>query len=675
MLVLGVHIGSGKTELAESGDDGFDDHDAAAVLVDDGRIVAAVEEERLSRIKHTNFFPARAIRWVLDEARVSLSDVAAIAVPMSELEAMREALRANLTGDERHADGRELLQSMFRRCVAPQASIASRIRFCTHHDAHAWSAFYPSGFDDALVISVDGAGGDGSGGTACMTIGRASKQPFMLEKLAVVPAGLSLGNYYTFFMSVLGYRRFDEYKVMGLAPYGDPARFREFFARTYELRERGQYSLGSFEQIAMMMIQEGLISAARKKGEPFSQLHKDYAAALQAWLETMFLHVVTHYRAATGLTRLCLAGGVAHNCTLNGRLLYSGMFDKIFVQPACHDAGIAYGAAIAALVKDGKARPAAPASHLSHGPDVPDTGEIERTLRSWSEWLTFERRPDIERETARLLAADHVVGWVQGRAEFGPRALGNRSILADPRPAENKARINSMVKKREGYRPFAPSVLEHRLHDVFDVPAGVAELKHMLYTVRVKEAHRAALGAITHIDGTARVQTVAASDNARYWKLLSEFDVLTGIPLVLNTSFNNNVEPIVTTVEEAIACFLTTDITALVVDDFLVRKRDAVFPVASCLRLKARIAPGRRLVRQHRFAGPSAAVAFALESTTTSFFLNKHIPISPLVYAALARGDDAPIGAEWNDGCVRRTEQLAEEVMQLWRQRAVVLAP
>src|SRR6185436_18584313 len=233
MLVLGVHIGSGKSELAESGDDGFDDHDAAAVLVDDGRVVAAVEEERLSRIKHTNFFPARAIRWVLDEAKVSLSDVGAIAVPMSELEAMREALRANLTTDERNADGRELLQGMFRRCVAPEANIASRIRFCTHHDAHAWSAFYPSGFDDALVISVDGAGGDGAGGTACMTIGRASRQPFMLEKLAMLPAGLSLGNYYTFFMSVLGYRRFDEYKVMGLAPYGDPARFREFFARCH----------------------------------------------------------------------------------------------------------------------------------------------------------------------------------------------------------------------------------------------------------------------------------------------------------------------------------------------------------------------------------------------------------------------------------------------------------
>jgi carbamoyltransferase len=232
-----------------------------------------------------------------------------------------------------------------------------------------------------------------------------------------------------------------------------------------------------------------------------------------------------------------------------------------------------------------------------------------------------------------------------------------------------------MVKKREGYRPFAPSVLEHRLHDVFDVPRGIAELKHMLYTIRVREAHRDKLGAITHIDGTARVQTVARADNERYWKLLSEFDALTGVPLVLNTSFNNNVEPIVTTVEEAIACFLTTDITALVVDDFLVRKKDAAFPVASCLRLKARIAPGRRLVRQHCFAGPSAGVGFALESTTTNFFLNKHLPISGLVHAALSRGDDAPIGADWNDGCVRRTEQLAEEVMELWRQRAVVLTP
>lgn len=675
MLVLGVHLGSGASELRESSDDGFDDHDAAAVLVDGGRIIAAVEEERLSRIKHTNFFPARAVRWVLEQAKVGLSDVAAIAVPMTELEAMRSALRANLTSDERHADGRAFVQAMFRRCVSPEANIASRLRFCAHHDAHAWSAFYPSGFDEALMISVDGAGGDGTGGTACMMIARASQPPYALDKLALLPANLSLGNYYTFFMSILGYRRFDEYKVMGLAPYGDPARYRAFFASCHELHAHGQYAIKSFEQIAMAMIPAGLLAMARRKGEPFTQAHKDYAAALQEWLETMFFHVVTHYRRTTGLTKLCLAGGVAHNCTLNGKLLSSGLFDKIYVQPACHDAGIAYGAAVAAAIQDGRVRPAEPVSHLSHGPDLPAADEIERILRSWSAHVELERRPDIERETARLIADGHVVGWVQGRAEFGPRALGNRSILADPRPAENKARINSMVKKREGYRPFAPSVLEHRLHDVFDVPAGIAELKHMLYTIRVKEPHRAALGAITHVDGTARVQTVAEGDNARYWKLLSELDALTGVPLVLNTSFNNNVEPIVTTVEEAIACFLTTDITALVVGDFLVRKKQAAFPAAACLQLRATIAPGRRLVRGHASAGVSDAPAFGLESTTSEFFLNKHVAISARLYAALANEVGSAIGAGWIDLSADERDALAEELLQLWRQRVLVLAP
>ncbi|HMG57100.1 MAG TPA: carbamoyltransferase N-terminal domain-containing protein, partial [Kofleriaceae bacterium] len=466
--MLGVHLGNGRSELHESCDDGFDDHDAAAVLIDDGTIVAAVEEERLSRIKHTNFFPTRAVRWVLDHAGVGLSDLAAIAVPMSELEAMREAIRANLTTSERFADGRAWLAHMFRTCVGP-ADVGAQLRFCAHHDAHAWSAFYPSGFDDALVISVDGAGGDGSGGTACMMAARATRDPLRLDKLAVVPASQSLGNYYTFFMSVLGYRRFDEYKVMGLAPYGDPERYRALFARCYELGERGQYTIKSFEQIAMMMIQDGLVSTARRKGEPFTQAHKDYAAALQAWLETMFLHVVTHHRETTGLTRLCLAGGVAHNCTLNGKLLTSGMFERMFVQPACHDAGIAYGAAIAASLERVATRPVEPLRHLGFGPGLPAAGEIERILRAWSPLVTVERSGSVERDTAKLLADGHVVGWVQGRAEFGPRALGNRSILADPRPAENKARINAMVKKREGYRPFAPSVLEHRLHEVFEV--------------------------------------------------------------------------------------------------------------------------------------------------------------------------------------------------------------
>jgi carbamoyltransferase len=671
MLVLGVHLGSGRSELDESCDDGFDDHDAAAVLVDDGQIIAAVEEERLSRIKHTNFFPARAIRWVLEHARVGLSDLAAIAVPMSELEAMRSALRANLTTNERFADGRAWLQHMFGRCGAPDANLASRIRFCAHHEAHAWSAFYPSGFDQALVMSVDGAGGDGTGGTACMTIGRATRQPFRIDKLAVVPAALSLGNYYTFFMSILGYRRFDEYKVMGLAPYGDPARYRALFARCYELRDAGQYTLESFEQIAMMMVQDGLVIAARRKGEPFTQAHKDYAAALQAWLETMVLHVVTHHREATGLRQLCLAGGVAHNCTLNGRLLASGLFDQIFVQPACHDAGIAYGAAIAAVMQGGRARPADPVSHLSYGPGLPEADEVERLLGAWSEVVTVERRADIERETARLLAEDHVVGWVQGRAEFGPRALGNRSILADPRPAANKARINAMVKKREGYRPFAPSVLAHRLHDVFDVPSGVAELKHMLYTVGVKPAHRAALGAITHVDGTARVQAVAYDDNPRYWTLLSEFEAITGTPLVLNTSFNNHVEPIVTSIEEAVACFLTTEITVLVVGDFVVRKRHAELPAAALLRWRARLAPGRRLIRGHAAAGAPDA-SFALESTATPCFLTKHLPISAVLHTALSHGDGAAIGS----ACAPRDHAaLAAELLELWQQRAVVLSP
>lgn len=676
MLTLGISIGSAKSEFRECGDDGFDGHDTAAVLLDDGRIVAAVEEERLSRIKHTNYMPWRSVRWVLEFAGVGLADVDAIAVPFSELESTIDGMRSALTSSATYSNGRDMLADELRAAFCLEGDIAAKLRFCTHHGAHAWSAFYPSGFEEALVITIDGAGGDGLGGRACVTISTATRGRG-IETLALLPAELSLGNYYTFFSTLLGYHRFDEYKVMGLAPYGDPAVFRPFFSRCYELLDDGAYSLKSFQEIAMIMLQEGMLAGARKKHQPFTQAHKDYAAALQEWLEVVATHMISHYREVTGLRQLCLAGGVAHNCSFNGKLLYSGMFDKMFVQPAAHDAGCAYGAGIAALVDAKKSAKPVGMPHLSFGPGLPDAEQIAAVVAKWSDLLTCERVPNIEQRAAALLANDEVIGWVQGRAEFGPRALGNRSILADPRPAENKARINAMVKKREGYRPFAPSVTEERLHEIFDVPEGVATFEHMIYALRVKEAYRPVLGAVTHVDGTARVQTVAREHNPRYWTLIREFERLSDVAVVLNTSFNNNAEPIVTSVEDAIACFLTTAIDALVIDDFLIRKTEQASNPMALLKLGARLPGGRRLIRSDMDSPDDEAPHFALESTTTDRFLAKHIEISRELYDVLAtRGDPsrgASIAAAAPQGA--DLEQLAGEVADLWQRRALVLAP
>ena len=681
MRVLGINSMTGGMEFEECRDSGFNGHDSAAVLLDDGEVVAAVEEERLNRVKHTNFFPRRSIRWVLESSGLTIADVDLIAVNFSELEADRAAQLGHIgwnPGARRFGSGRELVAAGLQREFGV-GGLASKVRFCSHHLAHAWSAFHPSGFRDALVIVIDGAGPDGHGGSACALVGTAQRGSD-IEVLKLYPSDASVGNGYTMLSSVLGYRRFDEYKVMGLAPYGDPSVYRSLFSGFYELLDDGEYRLASYEAICAALLRAGLVGTARKRHEPFTQSHKDYAAALQEWLETIVLHVVTHFRKTTGLKRLCLAGGVAHNCTLNGKLLYSGLFDQVFVQPAAHDPGGAYGAALSALFDEGVTLRGEERAHLYTGPSTVQAPDMLATqLDAWSDLISYEHVPDgIERTAARLLAEGNIIGWVQGCAEFGPRALGNRSILGDPRPAENKARINEMVKKREGYRPFAPSVLEERLHDVFDVPRDAADFSHMLFVVKVKEQYHAQLAAITHVDGTARIQTVAKETNPRYWRLIREFEERTGVPVLLNTSFNNNVEPIVTTVDEAMACFLTTDLHYLVIETHLIAKKQPQLAAASCLDLVATIPPGRRLVRGIRLEAGKEIVSFALESTTTEYFLEKHVPISGELFQLLQRDDGKPMSRRAREaGLDQRAtlDELGAEVSSLWQRRVLTLSP
>jgi carbamoyltransferase len=387
----------------------------------------------------------------------------------------------------------------------------------------------------------------------------------------------SLGLFYTGMTRVIGYDHFDEYKVMGLAPYGDPSRYRDLFKTLYKLAPDGCYQLRpSAPYVAWNSLKTTAeFNTLRRKGGEFTQAHMDFAASLQETLEVIAMHVIGWFRENTGKSVLGYAGGVAHNCTLNGKLLLSGMFDDVFVQPAAHDAGTAVGAALYAdrLRSGGVNRQARRLDHVLYGNPIPEGDLIEQRLADWSVAIRYERLQNTAQSAARLIADGAVIGWVQGRSEFGPRALGNRSILADPRPEQNRERINMMIKKREGYRPFAPSVLEESLHEYFEVPAQVRSLPFMIFVVPVRADKQAGLGAITHTDGTARVQTVSREQNSTYWQLIREFGNITGVPMLLNTSFNNNAEPIVESVDDAIACYLTTELTHLVVGDYLVTRR------------------------------------------------------------------------------------------------------
>jgi carbamoyltransferase len=542
-------------------------HDAAAVLLDDGRMVAAVEQERLNRIKHTNRCAAPAVRACLEAHGAGIDDVDAFAYYATE-QAADQVLYAYHT---RLKAGRErigirallcrALEEEFERPIDP-----ARLHFADHHLCHALGAYVHSGFRDCLAVTLDGAG-EGNASLALRVRGGE------FETLRSVGVANSLGYLYRETIRFLGYDMFEEYKVMGLAPYGDPAPHRALFRNFYELGPDGEYIL-HLERVPMLHA----LLAPRRDDEPFSGLHKDLAASLQEVLETVAFHMLRHWRESTGEPRLCLSGGVAHNSTLNGKILLSGLFDEVFVHPAAHDAGGALGAALHAHRALRPRVLPAPLEHLFLGRDIGPDAAARAVLERWSPLVSVTPVADPCAAAARLLAEGQVLGWVQGRSEFGPRALGNRSIVADPRPAANMTRINAMIKKREGYRPFAPSVLEQHAAEYFEVPPHAPALPYMTCVVPVSEDKRALLGAVTHIDGSARVQTVNRAQNERYYRLIEEFGRLTGVPVVLNTSFNNNAEPVVDSIDEAVACYLTTGLDTLVVGNCLVSRARADAP-------------------------------------------------------------------------------------------------
>ncbi|MDA9420891.1 carbamoyltransferase family protein [Bradyrhizobium sp. CCBAU 53380] len=636
-------------------------HDGAAVLVQDGRVVAAVEEERLNRLKHSNKFPSNSIRYCLSTAGVELGEIDCIAFYATEAYC-RTMLERLSVSQPVPLDAKLLLRQLLAREFGAEID-PSRLSFVNHHESHAVSAFAMSGFEQSLVFAIDGGGDFLSG---LLAVGSGTE----IAQLETFPEHNSLGLFYLETIRYLGYGMFDEYKVMGLAPYGDPDRYRELFAQFYELLDSGGYRV-HLDRIGPALVRNIQV---RRKGQPFTQQHRDVSASLQEALERIVFHTLRHHRKATGMTRLCLAGGVAHNCTLNGKLLYSGLFDDIFVQPAAHDAGCALGAALMVSNELGSPAPRERLSDNYWGPDLGNEQAVVRELNAWSGHLDIQRSDDIASSAADWMANGTVIGWVQGRSEFGPRALGNRSILADPRPAENKDRINAMVKKREGFRPFAPSVLEEDASEFFELPNGTRQLPFMNFVVRVREAKCNVLGAITHVDGTARLQTVSRETNSAYWDVISAFKRRTGIPSLLNTSFNNNAEPIVQSVSDAITTFLTTELDGLVIGPFLVRKRVASLQDWSALGVS--LPPYASLHRVRSYTTPDRQETVCEIRTGHSAHYNMRI--SPELFDMLMRIEgEASLGWLFDAAMLdqAKREDLVKELRLVWELRGVRLHP
>ncbi|WP_209648861.1 carbamoyltransferase family protein [Kibdelosporangium banguiense] len=653
MLVLGLSGGFSRedVELTPDIQDNFF-HDAAACLLRDGHVLAAVEQERLNRIKQTTKFPARAVRACLAEAGVTLADVDRISYYFREdfLDAQLHMQYMN-NPDIPVVYSRELV----RRRLAEELGTdfpADRISYTPHHLAHATATFAHSGMSEALVVVIDARGDDES-----WTFYRGTESG--LEQLTTHSVMHSLGRLYLIGTAMLGYKMGDEYKVMGLAPYGDPERYRPAFDGCYTLRDKGAFDL-DLGALLPAFAMNGF--TWRRRGEGFGQDHKDFAAALQETVERITLHALTHWREATGLGDLCLSGGVAHNCTMNGKVLRSGLFDRVFVHPASHDAGAALGAALAA--DDQRDRAPKQLHAANWGPGIGNRDQIRTELLAWEPLVEFEECDDIVARTADLLADGSVVAWVQGRSEFGPRALGNRSILADPRPKENQTRINAMIKMRESFRPFAPVVTTEAAEKYFEIPSAEGNFDFMSFVLPVREEHRAALGAVTHVDGTARVQVVDPAANPRFSELVTRFGDRTGVPVLLNTSFNNHAEPIVQNVRDALATYLTTGLDRLVIGDFLVRRKDkpgrpaletctVVLPAAVRLAESVQHDGSRRVVTHELF--------FALAK-------GKRRTVSPEAYAVLSRTDSqTPIGT--------LTDELRTELHQLWQDRFIAIVP
>jgi carbamoyltransferase len=568
---------------------------ASAAVVCDGRLVAAVEEERFNRVKYAAGFPAQAIRYCLQAAGLTLKEIDHVAVPRDPYARLPTKLFYALRMPSFARDRAKVLAKFtgIREALAQAfdtdpATITATFHRVEHHRAHLASAFFVSPFERAAVLSADGLGD-----FASTMWGTGSGARMDIEDAITFPH--SLGLYYTAVTQYLGFPKFgDEYKVMGLASYGRPEYLEVFrdMVRFDPEDDRG-FRLGlkyfthqrsgpqmSWADADKTPTQGRLFSdempkrlgRARQPDEPIETRHHNLAASLQARLEEVYLGMARRLAERTGLKAVCLAGGVAFNCVANGKLFEQTSFEKIYVQPAAGDGGLSVGAAYYVWhQKLGKPRSFV-MDHAYWGPEY-SASKIDAAIEASgfrNKGFSMMKLPEEElvRRTAKVIAEGKITGWFQGRAEWGPRALGNRSIVADPRRADMKEILNRRIKHREIFRPFAPSILAESTSEWFE---RSEPSPFMTQAYQVKAEKRALIPAPTHVDGSGRLQTVTREANPRYWGLIRAFEQTTGVPVLLNTSFNDN-EPIVCNPQEALDCFQRTQMDALVLGDVLITK-------------------------------------------------------------------------------------------------------
>ncbi|HWA38244.1 MAG TPA: carbamoyltransferase [Burkholderiales bacterium] len=581
-------------------------HDSAAALIEDGRIVAAAQEERFTRRKHDPRFPVNAIRYCLGEAGTDLGGVHRVVFydkPFLKFERLIETYAAFAPNGFRSFRMsiplwlreklflKDLLEKEFRK-LDGHGAWNGELLFSEHHLSHAASAFFPSPFEEAVVLTMDGVG---EWATTSAAIGRGNS----LEVIKEIHFPHSLGLLYSAFTYYTGFKvNSGEYKVMGLAPYGEPRYADTIFKHLLDLKADGSFrlDLSYFDYCTGLTMTNGKFDALfggppRKPEQKLEQRHMDLAASIQAVTEEAVLRLVRALRKETGLDNLCMAGGVALNCVANGKALRDGAFPNMYIQPAAGDAGGALGAALVGyhLQLGQKREVAGDAMRGSYlGPQFAQK-DIEERLRKAGARFEVRESRDLVAACASDLSQGKALGWFQGRMEFGPRALGNRSILGDARSPTMQKVLNLKVKYRESFRPFAPSVLRERVGEWFEMEtdspymllvADVVESRRRqmtpeeqrLFGIEKLNVPRSEIPAVTHVDYSARVQTVHRDTNDRYYELLTEFERLTGCPVIVNTSFNVRGEPIVGSPEDAFRCFMGTELDVLAVGNCYLQK-------------------------------------------------------------------------------------------------------
>ncbi|RME21362.1 MAG: hypothetical protein D6798_18290 [Deltaproteobacteria bacterium] len=550
-------------------------HDGSAAIIRDGEIVAAAQEERFDREKYSPAFPIQAINFCLQQAGVTIYDVDEVAFYEKMYLKFERTIISHLIGwpftfrnflDTMPLWLKDRLAVSF--AVEDELSFKKPVRYIKHHLSHAASAFLVSPFEEAAIMTVDGVGE-----YACATWGSGHGTRIDIRQEMHYPH--SLGLLYSIFTAFLGFRVFTgEGKVMALAEFGEPD-YLDKFRQIIDLRPDGSFRLDtryfSFNKGETMHNKrfEELFGPPRPPGPDFTDRHYAIAASLQRMTEEIVLTMARHVHEQTGLNKLCLAGGVSLNVTANSRIREEGPFDDLFIQPAAGDAGAALGAA-SYVYHALSGRPRGPVMHSAAlGPEYKDRA-IEVLLRNSGARYRRLERDELLAETARRIADNQVVGWFQGRSEFGPRALGNRSILANPANPDMKDHLNRVVKHREPFRPFGASVLRERVGDYFEFDG---DSPFMLLVARIRPDKLGSIPAVTHVNHTSRIQTVTPEHNGIYYDLIAEYYRQTGMPMVLNTSFNKK-EPIVNTPDEALACFNDSGMDCLVMNQFLVERND-----------------------------------------------------------------------------------------------------